>query len=481
MQLSYSYATELQALTAQVNVQPLYQQRLAVLNKPLSAELNIDPKYWQPQEWKKLLFDHSSDWQKHAIAQKYGGHQFGQWNPHLGDGRGHLLTEIRDKNGARHDLHLKGAGPTPFSRHADGRAVLRSSIREFMVSEAMHYLGIPTSRALCLFTSEEAVQRESLERGAMVIRTCPSHLRFGHFEYYFHHQQFDHLDSLFEYCFKHHFSEALNADNPHLELFKTIVESTAGLIAQWQAIGFNHGVMNTDNMSIHGITFDYGPFAFLDDFVPDYVCNHSDHGGRYAFSQQPSIGLWNLNALAQAFTRHVSVEQLTEALSSFEPLLTSSYHRIMSTKMALTTTDDVDSATKQSIADVRSRWFEMLENQKRDYTQSFRLLMHAHSEPRKIIDHFIDATLAKTWVKDYLALTQRLGTNIADLAQINPNVILRNYHLQQAIEAAENDDFSLVEALFEAIQAPFNETELHNRFAIPPPSDGKGIALSCSS
>ena len=481
MRLSYSYATELQALTAKVNVQPLYQQRLAVLNQTLSDQLNIEPKYWQQQEWQRLLFDPASEWQSHAIAQKYGGHQFGQWNPQLGDGRGHLLAEIVDSQGQRHDLHLKGAGPTPFSRHADGRAVLRSSIREFMVSEAMHHLNVPTSRALCLFTSEEAVQRETLERGAMIIRTCPSHLRFGHFEYYFHHQQYEHLDSLFAYCFSHHFPQFAHAENPHLELFKDIVSSTARLIAQWQAIGFNHGVMNTDNMSIHGITFDYGPFAFLDDFIPDYICNHSDHSGRYAFNQQPSIGLWNLNALAQAFTRYASVEELTAALSNYEPLLTRQYHQFMATKMALTASDDLDKTIQQSIADVRSRWFEMLESEKRDYSQSFRLLMYAQTEPTKLIDHFIDRAQAKVWLKDYLVITDRLQRDTTQLARVNPNVILRNYHLQRAIEAAETDDFSLVEALFSAIQTPYDDTELHQRFASIPPAEGKGIALSCSS
>ena len=481
MQLSYSYATELQALTAKVQVKPLYQQRLAVLNKSLSQDLDIDDKYWQTSEWQRLLFDPDSEWQKHSIAQKYGGHQFGHWNPQLGDGRGHLLAEIIDKQGARHDLHLKGAGPTPFSRHADGRAVLRSSVREFMVSEAMHNLGIPTSRALCLFTSEEAVQRETLERGAMVIRTCPSHLRFGHFEYYFHSKQFEQLDSLFEYCFEHHFANLLSAENPHLALFSTIVDSTALLIAEWQAIGFNHGVMNTDNMSIHGITFDYGPFAFLDDFIPDYVCNHSDHEGRYAFSQQPSIGLWNLNALAQAFTRYASVEDLTNALKRFEPLLTQKYHQKIAHKMGLNVPEGADDTTKQSVADIRSRWFEMLEQQRRDYTQSFRLLMFAQDEPTKIVDHFVDRSLAKAWLKDYQAMSTLLGNQSERLASINPSVILRNYHLQQAIEAAEEDDFSICGALFAAIQTPFEDNEETAYFAKIPPKEGKGIALSCSS
>lgn len=480
MQLTYTYADELQDLTSPVQVQPLYKQRLAMLNRSLASELQIDELFWQPQQWQSALFDAKSDWQRKSVAQKYGGHQFGHWNPHLGDGRGHLLGEITDIHGVRQDLHLKGAGPTPYSRHADGRAVLRSSIREYMVSEAMHALGVPTSRALCLFTSEEPVQREQLERGAMLIRTCPSHIRFGHFEFYHHTRQTDALDALFDYCFRHLFTELLDTDNPHLALFEQIVSSTATMVAEWQAIGFNHGVMNTDNMSIHGITFDYGPYAFLDDFIPSYICNHSDHNGRYAYDQQPSIALWNLNALAQAFTPYASMEQLTYTLRKFEPLLTRHYHERIMCKLGLHSVNREHRMYDQAVA-IRSEWFSMLETEQRDYTKSFRLLHLAQSAPEKIVDHFIDRAAAKQWLNRYLALTDHFSIDLTKLQSINPAVIPRNHYLQQAIEAAEEDDFSLCEALFAAISTPFDPAHDSGMFASTPPESGKGIALSCSS
>ena len=480
MQLTYTYADELQALTSSVKVKPLYKQRLAMVNDVLASELQIPAHFWQPENWQSALFDPNSDWQKKAVAQKYGGHQFGHWNPHLGDGRGHLLAEIVDRHGVRHDLHLKGAGDTPYSRHADGRAVLRSSIREYMVSEAMCALGIPTSRALCLFTSEDPVQREQLERGAMLIRTCPSHIRFGHFEYYHHSQQIDALKSLFDYCFTHLFKTQADAENPYLALFDEIVSNTASMIANWQAIGFNHGVMNTDNMSIHGITFDYGPYAFLDDYIPSFVCNHSDHTGRYAFDQQPSIALWNLNALAQAFTPYLSVEQLTSSLQHFQPLVTRLFHAALMKKMGLNAISEEHPQYEQALS-IQAQWLAMLKTQRRDYTVSFRLLQHAGKSPEKIIDHFVDRAAASNWLKQYLPLTERCETDFTSLATVNPAVIPRNHHLQQAISAAEQDDFSMCEALFTAISTPFDPEHDSGMFASAPPESGKGIALSCSS
>ncbi|WP_100643499.1 protein adenylyltransferase SelO [Alteromonas facilis] len=479
MQLSYTYANELQALTSSVSVHPLKGQRLAMTNHALSGELGIADSVWQG-EWQALLNDKQSPWQRHAVAQKYGGHQFGQWNPYLGDGRGHLLAEITSSAGARLDLHLKGAGPTPYSRHADGRAVLRSTIREYMISEAMHALGVPTSRALCLFTSNEGVQRETLEPGAMLIRTCPSHIRFGHFEYFHYSGQKDELDALFEYCFKHHFADLADTDNKYQALLQQIVTSTAWMIAHWQSLGFNHGVMNTDNMSIHGITFDYGPYAFLDDFNPQYICNHSDHNGRYAFDQQPGIALWNLNALAQAFTGYIDVNMITEALSLFEPTLIRSYHQLMNRKFGFPHSRE-EHAMSEKASELRQRWFQMLQQQQRDHSISFRLLSSAQSHPQRIIDHFIDRQAISQWLKEYTAILEKQNVDATDLDAINPRVVPRNHILQSAIEAAYEDDFSLCEALFEAITHPFSNDPQYELFAQPPADNEKGLALSCSS
>ena len=301
MQLSHHYATDLSETVSAVTPQPLSDLTLCLTNTALAEQFNLPTDWFTDQGIIEQIFSEQGALGKQAVAQKYGGHQFGQWNPYLGDGRGLLLGEVTDDKGAQFDLHLKGAGQTPYSRHADGRAVLRSTLREYIGSEALHHLGIPSSRSLCMFTSNERVYRELPEPGAMMIRMAPSHLRFGHFEYYFHSKDYDILDKLMDFTLTRHFPDCASQAEPHKALLKAITLRTARMVALWQVHGFVHGVMNTDNMSIHGITFDYGPYAFMEQFKSDAVFNHSDHEGRYAFDRQPGIALWNLNALAYAF------------------------------------------------------------------------------------------------------------------------------------------------------------------------------------
>jgi len=234
------------------------------------------------------------------VAACYSGHQFGHYVPRLGDGRAILLGEVDTSTGQHWDLQLKGAGITPYSRSGDGRAVLRSTIREYLCSEAMHGLGIPTTRALCIIGSQEEVYREQIEPGAMLVRMSPSHVRFGNFEYFFYTQQFEHLKTLADYVIAGFYPELAQEKNPYLSLLQNIIKRTAELIAHWQAVGFSHGVMNSDNMSVLGLTLDYGPYGFLDQYDPDFICNHSDHQGRYAFNKQPEIGLFNASCFAQA-------------------------------------------------------------------------------------------------------------------------------------------------------------------------------------
>lgn len=477
---TYTYANELPELCAKIRPTELYQPQLQVVNRTLWDALGL-PLAWQSSdELVKQIFTPNTPLTKASVAQKYGGHQFGQWNPMLGDGRGLLLAEVIDQSGQKQDLHLKGAGPTPFSRHADGRAVLRSTIREYLASEALYHLGIPTTRALCLFTTTEPVYREQQERAAMMIRTAPSHLRFGHFEYYHHNNEPEKLDALFAYTFKHHFPEVHDSDNPHLALLQSITTLTAKLIAKWQAYGFNHGVMNTDNMSIHGITFDYGPYAFFDDFEPHYICNRSDHNGRYRFSAQPGIGLWNLNALGQAFRRYAEVTDITQVLETYEPTLLAEYHDVMRQRFGLNEyTDDAQSCIQGFMA--------LLQQPARDYHLAFRELADAASweEMAQLRDHYVDRDAFSRWFESYQAVVKAQGiafdTLSARLKQTNPYVVLRNHHAQHVIEAAEQGDFSLFYAYLEALSSPFTASQESKVFAKAPPQDEKGIALSCSS
>lgn len=478
MTLDHSYAIELSELVTPVLPQALKNARVVTINQSLLDQLNLP---WRTHdEWLNVLFSSDSPLTQYSVAQKYGGHQFGHWNPDLGDGRGVLLSEVIAPNGERWDLHLKGAGQTPYSRFADGRAVLRSTIREYLASEALFHLGIPTSRALCLLTSDEMVYREKSENGAMMIRVCQSHLRFGHFEYFFHSQQLDKLQHLFDYSFKYHFTALADSPDRYALMLSKIVQDTAKMIASWQAYGFNHGVMNTDNMSIHGITFDFGPYAFLDDFEPSYICNHSDPQGRYSFDSQPGIGLWNLNALAMAFSPYLNRQQITEVLDQYETHLLAEYANIMRAKCGLQPNHPDNSV-------LINEWLDMLATEKKDYSVYFRRLcdFEPKLDANNLRDSFIDRTRFDLW-------TQRLAHRLseqnwpkeqrsASMKQYNPKFVLRNYLAQQVIDKAEQGDYSLFETYLLALAKPFAENPELERFAAPPPDWGKTLEISCSS
>jgi uncharacterized protein YdiU (UPF0061 family) len=252
------------------------------------------------------------------LAMLYAGHQFGHYVPQLGDGRAIILGETTNRQQARWEIQLKGCGQTPYSRDGDGRAVLRSTIREYLCSEAMHGLGIPTTRALCITGSREEVYREQIETGAMLTRLAPSHVRFGSFEVFFYRNRHDALQTLADYVIATHYPELQDTEQPYVALLQAVVDKTANLLAQWQAVGFAHGVMNTDNMSVLGLTLDYGPFGFMEAYDPGLVCNHSDHHGRYAFDQQPQVALFNLSCLAQTLLPLVDVEAARAALEAYQ-------------------------------------------------------------------------------------------------------------------------------------------------------------------
>ncbi|GGW84349.1 protein adenylyltransferase SelO [Alteromonas halophila] len=467
--LSHRYAEKLADLVSVVAPQGLKNQRLRMVNRPLAEQLQLDPELWENASLTTLLTEPDSAWSARAVAQKYGGHQFGHWNPDLGDGRGLLLGECLDKQGNYQDLHLKGAGQTPYSRFADGRAVLRSTLREYIGSEALHALGIPTSRALCLFSSDETVMRERAEPGAMMIRTAPSHIRFGHFEYFFHSGDKDKLEALFNFVLKEYFSECIDQPNPHQALLRAITLRTARMIALWQCHGFVHGVMNTDNMSIHGITFDYGPYAFIDNFHASAVFNHSDPQGRYAFDRQPGIALWNLNMLAYAFTPYCDTKEIRDTLEQFEPVFLAQYQKLMLTRLGLS-----EGAAQRQLS---NDWLSLLSAEQRDYTASFRLLArHQHTRDAGVLrDSFIDRARFDNWWASYCEYRQP-----RDLLSENPAVIPRTHLLNEAIKQAESDDFSYAEALLDACLSPYDTTWDDHHFASLP-ATAAPVSLSCSS
>ena len=445
---------------------------LVIENAQLKKEMGL-----QNIEGYKLLeiFNGSSQIKTlKPLSMVYAGHQFGQYVEQLGDGRGLLLGQINSSSGLI-DIHLKGAGKTPYSRFGDGRAVLRSVIREYLCGEAMHALSIPTSRALMIVGSDELVIREKSETAAMLARTAKSHIRFGNFEYFHYNNKPEHVKALVDFCIHQYPSYFLNTKNSYEDFFRSVVEKTACLIAKWQACGFNHGVMNTDNMSILGETFDYGPYGFMEDYLPSYVCNHSDHQGRYAFKNQPYIGLWNCSALGHALSSLVSEESQGEILQTYEPIFQKTLAELYQKKLGLIKLNRDDAQLIQGLLDI-------MESEKLDYTNTFRNISQAitNEETPELNTH-----IAKSWIKSYQARHKIEPSSVDEKVSLinenNPKFILRNYMAQEAIEAAENLNLSMLETLIQVITHPYDELEQFEYFASRSPDWAKDLEISCSS
>ena len=415
------------------------------------------------------------------LAMLYAGHQFGQYVPQLGDGRAILLGEVRNSCGESWDLQLKGSGLTPYSRDGDGRAVLRSTIREYLCSEAMHGLGIPTTRALCIVGSDMEVYRENIESAAILLRMSPSHVRFGSFEVFFYRGQQEQLKVLVDYVIAKHFPQWMEEADKYRRFLREVALRTARLIAKWQAVGFTHGVMNTDNMSILGLTLDYGPFGFMEGYDYGFICNHSDHGGRYAFDQQPDVAGWNLRCLAQAFTPLMTVEEATDAISEYQSAFVTHYIELMCEKLGLRNSSQDDVPLITGLLDI-------LHKNRVDYTQFFRALGNVKQDPvqqNTARDMFLDRASFDHWAAQYRArLAQE---NSADLHrklrmdQVNPKYILRNYLAQVAIAKATEGDFSEIDRLLTLLKNPYHEQPGMERYAALPPDWAASIQLSCSS
>lgn len=468
------------AFSTEVLPDPIADPRLVVASPAAMALLDLDPREADTPVFAELFAGHKLWSEAQPRAMVYSGHQFGSYNPRLGDGRGLLLGEVLNEAGEHWDLHLKGAGQTPYSRMGDGRAVLRSSIREFLASEYLYALGIPTSRALCVTGSSTTVWRETKETGAMLLRLAPSHVRFGHFEYFYYTKQEEQLKTLGEFVLREYFPQCLMDENPYLALFREVVERNAEMIALWQAYGFCHGVMNTDNMSILGITFDYGPYAFLDDFDANHICNHSDDAGRYSFSNQVPIAHWNLAALGQALTPFVEVDDLRATLDLFLPLYQAHYLDLMRRRLGLTTAEDGDLDLVQTL-------LQAMQKGAVDYSLFFRRLgEQAPGQALAVVrDDFIDLAAFDDWAAAYRARVERepgsQDERRARMHAVNPLYVLRNYLAQEAITAAEQGDYSVVRRLHEVLSRPFEEQPDADAFTRRPPDWGRHLEISCSS
>jgi uncharacterized protein YdiU (UPF0061 family) len=477
-----SYARLPDAFHQSIEPTPVPDPYLVAFNPDAARLIDLDPADAARPEFVQAF---AGNWRlpgSDPVAMKYAGHQFGSYVPQLGDGRAILLGEVRNEAGERWDLHLKGGGRTAFSRFGDGRAVLRSSIREYLACEAMHALDIPTTRALCVVGTDLEVYRESVETGALIVRLAPSHVRFGSFEVFAHRGQTEQVRVLADYVIEHFYLHLTARDDKYVALLREVVARTARLIAKWQAVGFAHGVLNTDNMSILGITLDYGPYGFMEDFDPGFVCNHSDETGRYAFDQQPRIGYWNLAALAQALLSLMSPDDAKAAINTFADVFNTHVHELMTAKLGLSTNQNGDESLWTTALD-------LLAAGRIDYTLFFRALgsfsTSAGRDNEQIRRLFADPKSFDEWAERYRDRLRAEGSLDCDrkarMNRVNPKYIVRNYLAQIAIDKAQKRDFSEVDRLRGVLRLPFDDQPEMEHYAKPAPEWGKRLMVSCSS
>lgn len=459
---------------------PLKGAKAGHFNEALADELQ-----WSEQdkaEWVEICSGQKTFAEFHPLAMVYAGHQFGQWAGQLGDGRGLLIAQILNKNNQTIDLHLKGAGSTPYSRMGDGRAVLRSVIREYLAGHALNALDVPSSNSVGFTTSEQGVQREKLEPGAMMLRTSDCHIRLGHFEWINQYQP-ELLKEFTQKCIEWHYPECLKAENPVLAFATRVIQNTAVMIARWQLVGFAHGVMNTDNLNITGSTLDFGPYGFMERFRPNWINNHSDYNGRYTYQNQPSIAHWNLwnwlnnlIPLAAPENKEQFKQKLADCLEHFEPTFLENYTHGLCQKMGLP-------AFHRDSFDCGMAFLRIMQSEQLDYTNSFIRLQNKQYEAIK--DDCLDRRQFESFLAQYESIraNQDIDTLDAEMLNANPLYILRNHMAQKAIEQAERNDFSEVERLFTLLSQPFTKQPDVERAEdlAPLASDIPEVMVSCSS
>jgi uncharacterized protein YdiU (UPF0061 family) len=477
-----SFARLPPALYTRLRPTPLPAPYFVAASAQAAAMVGLDVATLQQPDMVEAFTGNTVPAQAAPLAAVYSGHQFGVWAGQLGDGRAILLGALPGPGGAM-ELQMKGAGLTPYSRMGDGRAVLRSSIREFLCSEAMAALGIPTTRALVITGSNKGVARETLETASVVTRMAPSFVRFGSFEHWYHRDQPEQLKVLADYVLANFYPELLSEANPYQALLAEVTRRTARMIAHWQVVGFMHGVMNTDNMSILGLTLDYGPFGFMEAFDPGHICNHTDQQGRYSYANQPQVGHWNCYALGQAMLPLIGeVDDVEAALEVYRPEFSATLERLLRAKLGLTTEQPSD-------RDMFDAMFAVMQRSHVDFTQFFRALgdlkIDDPDADTVLRDMFIDRDAFDGWAASYRARLRL--ENSSDAARraamnaVNPKYVLRNYLAQVAIEKAQAGDYAEVSKLLAVLEHPFDEQPENEAYAALPPDWASHLEVSCSS
>jgi serine/tyrosine/threonine adenylyltransferase len=484
----HSFARLPPAFYTELPPQPLPAPYLVAGNGAVADLLGLDPAIFQHPDFPEIFAGNQLLPGCRPLAAVYSGHQFGVWAGQLGDGRAHLLGGLRNANG-HWEIQLKGAGRTPYSRGADGRAVLRSSIREFLCSEAMAALGIPTTRALCIVGADAPVYREETETAAVVTRVATSFVRFGSFEHWTARQQPERTQQLADYVIDTFRPHCRDTANPYDALLRDVAARTGELMAHWMAVGFMHGVMNTDNMSILGLTLDYGPFGFMEAFNAGHICNHSDTHGRYSYRNQPHVAQWNLYCLAEALLPLIG--DPAQARAAVDEVFGDAFEQVfeqrLRAKLGFAGARDQDE-------DFIGETFALLQQHQPDFTQFFRALSRlpatvdattAGKTDAPLRDLFIDRSACDAWLTRWrarLAQTpwpddQRRAVMLAS----NPKYVLRNWLAESAIRQARNKDFSGIDRLLACLRRPFDEQPEFEAFAALPPDWARHLEVSCSS
>jgi len=470
LSLSRRFAAELPELTVPWQAEDAPDPQLLALNEPLAAELGLDPDWLRSPDGLRLLVGNLVPEGATPVAQTYAGHQFGGYTPRLGDGRALLLGELEGPDGRLRDLHLKGSGRTPFARGGDGLAAVGPMLREHVISEAMHALGIPTTRSLAVVATGRRVRRETLLPGAVLARVASSHLRVGSFQYARATGNADLLRRLADHAIARHQPSAAQAERPYLALFEGVVAAQAALVARWMLVGFVHGVMNTDNMTISGETIDYGPCAFLDAFDPATVFSSIDEGGRYAYANQPVVAEWNLARLAEALLpllhddQDTAIELAVQSLGAFRRDYSAAWTAGMHAKLGLAGGRD-EAVTGPLIDDLLAQ----LQQSRVDHTTFFRALGAAArgvAEPTRGL--FLDLLAFDAWLERWRAL----GPDADAMDRVNPAYLPRNHLVEEALAAATAGELAPLGQLLEAVRAPYDVRPGLERYAAPGPEDG---------
>jgi uncharacterized protein YdiU (UPF0061 family) len=483
-----SYSALPDTFFARVAPTPVAAPRLIKLNRPLARQLGLDPDVLETAEGAEILAGKRLPEGADPIAMAYAGHQFGHFVPQLGDGRAVLLGEVIDADGMRRDIQLKGSGPTPFSRRGDGRAALGPVLREYIVSEAMFALGIPTTRSLAAVVTGEHVLRETALPGAVLTRVASSHIRVGTFQFFAARRDTDAIRKLADHVIARHYPELRDAERPYHALLAGVVARQADLVARWLLIGFIHGVMNTDNCSISGETIDYGPCAFLDNYDPAQVFSSIDEMGRYAYANQPRIGLWNLTRLAECLLplfdadQETAIAQAQDILGAFPDTFSKAYQAGLRKKIGLFTMRDSDEALIQDLLDA------MAKNQA-DFTLPFRKLGDAAGDPAgntHVRAQFMDPAVFDEWAGRWRARTaqepQAAAERRAAMHAVNPAFIPRNHRVEAVIQAAVNDeDYAPFEDLVKVLAKPFEDQPGDAAYADPPLPDQRVLRTFCGT